>query len=396
MKKYIILLIIYLCTLKFFQIRTLANFTIYACLYSTLLYLIIVYVINKRNIQVKLHSEFSAKYQNIFLIYCFIPCIASVLFWNARISDLFFVVLPNLSLLIYYYLHINNYSEKEIINVLSLLAFSRIIITIIQQYTYPNIWFGAPLYNNDELIFDIRSGIIRYYLSLAFWFNVLLSFYYFNHLITKFSKKNMCFFLITIIGIYIDQSRTIMVLCVFIYLYIYMRKFRDMSKNSNITIIALAVIFIIYFNFFFNDLSEQTQEDLNEDYVRLLSYKTFLFDFWANPFAVIIGNGYPVPGVYTKTLEQFADLTVFREDVGIVGTLNQYGIGLCIAILLYLCKIIKKRRLVSDYLMAYSLFSLGYLFLYSPVHYDVQSNAFWGTYMFLVDLSFNKNKYIYE
>lgn len=393
MKKYIILLIIYLCTLKFFQIRTLSNFTIYACLYSTLLYLICAYVINKRKLQISLHSEFGVKYLNFFLICCFVPCIGSLLFWNARISDLFFVVLPNLSLLIYYYLHSNRYSEKVIINVLSLLAFSRIIITIIQQYTYPNIWFGAPLYNNDELLFDIRSGIIRYYLSLAFWFNVLLSFYYFNHLIKKFSKKYLFYFLITIIGIYIDQSRTMMVLCCLIYFYIYIRNIHDMSKYSNKIIIVIAFLCIIYFNFLFNDLFEQTQEDLNEAYVRLLSYKIFLFDFWANPLAIIIGNGYPVPGAYTRTLEQFADFTVFREDVGIVGALNQYGIGLCIAIILYLWKIIKKRQHISDYLVAYALFSFGYLFLYSPVHYDVQSNAFWGTYMFLVDLSFKNNKY---
>lgn len=394
MYKKLLLIAIYLCTLKFFQIRILDNYSIYACLYISIFILIFIFITKWSNVTKISISEFGGRYINVFLCYCFIPCLASIIFWNSGISSLFMSLYPFLSILIYFFLHIKKYKENEVISILFILAVSKTIITIIQQFTYPTIWFGSPLYNNEELIFDIRSGIIRYYLSLAFWLNVLLSFYFFSRFLKHYSNRNFLCLMITLIGIYIDQARTIMFLCGIVYLYIYIRNRNRLSKKSNLLFFFLLIFIICAYNIYFGELSDQTQNDLNSDYVRILSYKTFLFDFWVNPLAIIIGNGYPVPGIYANQLANYSEFTIFREDVGIIGTLNEYGIGLCIAVLGYLVKVYKNRFYISDYLVGYAIFSLGYIALYSPVQYDTQSNAFFGTFMFLVDLSYKKiNRY---
>lgn len=397
-KSFIFIVLAFLASLKFLDYRDISvNFTYYLT-YIAIAVIILTILKNIKKFNYILSNQMGGKFPLAFVILIITSSFSSYIYHGQNLTNTILAGTSYLTILVYYYLHIKNINPNQILKMIICIGLIKTGIQLIENYTYPTLWFGHGMYYDIGLEqFGSRNGILRLFLSLAFWLNVLGFFYYTEQYRANNKIKTMSLLMITAIGIYIDQSRTIMVSSVVVFIYTYFfsenRSKTGTSILATITIIGIGYIVYSNFSILFGELSKQTSEDLNKDYIRIYSYQFYLYDNWKGPFTVLFGNGIPSNSIYSKTLDaRSCSIGLFKADIGIVGTMNTYGILFVVVFLYYFYKVFRYRRYMDKYLFGYAIFSLLYLELYCPIHYDSQSNFFFALYMYLVDQSICKHR----
>lgn len=236
--------------------------------------------------------------------------------------------------LVYFLLHKSAIREQDLVNVLTAFAVVRTLIVIIQQFTYPDYAFTSRPGGLDALgdyqDIEIRSGLYRFAIEDTF-LSMFLVFYYFWKLTCRFNPYDLFFFLFGLVGVYLDQTRQLM-LSTILALALVMLFSRRIRRNWKIVLIVLVIlggIVAFFADRLFGELLMMTQGDLsNGQYIRTYAYTTYLLEFWGGPLSVIFGNG-PIGGVsaYGEEIQyMYENLRLFHSDVGIVGAANLYGI----------------------------------------------------------------------
>jgi hypothetical protein len=345
-----------------------------------------------------INKQFSGSFPILFIIFAFISAIPCYYYRGQNLFSSIRAVFPFTGIFIYYILHLGNVRTKEILRLLLIFALVRTFITLIQDVTYPDFWFGEATYGGEVVDFSIRSGLIRFFLSLAFWFNVIMLFYYTERYSMKKSVIYLLFIVFNAIGIYLDQSRMIIVASAVVFTYLLLsNKGKGIQFISNVFLL-FAIIYIITSNFslLFGSLQKLTTDDMNEDYIRILAFNEYFNNYWNGIYTILFGNGIPVgTSSYARSIQNLeTNLHLFRVDIGIVGTMNVYGVFFVSLFVYYLIKIYRFRKYIDKYLLGYALFTVLYLLLYCPINYDVQSNVFFAIYMYLVDKSIENNNFV--
>lgn len=233
--------------------------------------------------------------------------------------------------LLYYLLHKSQITEGELVKMLTVFAVVRILITVIQQFTYPEYLFTfRPEGLDTSGLFkgiERRSGIYRFCIEDTF-LSMFLVFYYFGKMSKSFRFPDLMLFLLGVLGVYIDQTRQLMLSTVLALLLVFLFSVRIKYKWLIVFVLAvLGSIVVLNFETLFGDLVLMTDRDLNDDNIRLLSYSTYLFEFWGGPLSVIFGNGPMGSSPYgQQLLYMYENLKLFHSDVGIVGAANLYGV----------------------------------------------------------------------
>lgn len=364
---------------------------------NVIVLLLIVYILTRK---ANYSSLPSSKYILSFMlvpILSFIPCFID------RGQDFitsFRAYLPSGIWILYFYLHEKKFDVQNVINIILIIAFVRIGITYIEQFTYPVYYFAnrtdVELENGLIKEVEIRSGFRRYLISDTF-FSMFAIFYYYQKIIDKDKKRvrSIILFAIACFGLYIDQSRQFLA-STFGSIAILTVLSSKSGIGGKVFFFSLIVALYAGYSFLFSELASQTSEDINEDNIRVASYAFYFWDYWESPLGVLFGNGIPGNSDYGDEIHRIeTTMHLYRTDIGIVGALNIGGICTILMFFLYYLKVVRKNWSYMD--MYQQLFLISALlntpFIF-PLTQGIHYKCFWAILIFIIDSTIKKNKYI--
>ena len=325
----------------------------------------------------------------------FIPCYFE---HGQAFTESFRVYLPDMILLLYFYMHRKKVSVKTLINILTIFAVARTSILIVEQFTYPNYLFAfrPETYNEYGILksIEVRSGIYRFYISDTYLSQFLI-FYYFQKLTEKYRLKNLLLFIFGLVGLYLDQSRQFMATTVFALVIISLLSSNFKHKKLAISLIILCGIIIYNFaDTLFGFLMSKTNDELNDDNIRYLSYYTYFSSFWGGPLSYLFGNGIAGNSAYGIEIQKLTlDYGLWRSDIGIVGFLNQFGyVSVLFFLLFYILFLRKNWKYIDVHLQMFFLASLLNLPLVVFFVNNTNWYVFWAFMMYILDESVVRNK----
>lgn len=242
--------------------------------------------------------------------------------------------------LFYYVLHCYNISSKVITKIIVYIAMIWVTILIVQIFTYPNVYFytKSMLLTGKEV--EIRNGIYRL-MTFRHNYAMLCAVLFF----IKYSiDKKISFLFISLyclVGLYIYSTRQYLTATI-LGIVLSVLFLRGKSKYFGIFVsIILIVAIAINFDVLFGETLTKTNDELNEDNLRFLSYTYFLFEFSTSPLAYFFGNGFAHDfSAFGKQITNLNELGLYQSDVGLVGTYSKYGIFYVICVLIIHFKII--------------------------------------------------------
>lgn len=284
---------------------------------------------------------------NSVLIFCLWPFITAVSCFignGQSISTSFIACIAHSILTIYFLCILFDINKKFIIRLFITLAILRTGLTIIQQFSYPDVWFSmrTGIWNEGtgQVNAEIRSGIYRFLIGDAYYLPLFMAFYSFAKILKGEYGKYIILFIVACVGLYLDQTRQVMASFV---ASLFIVPFLSNGSKYKYVVITSAVAVVIFANFsvLFGNLQEQTTNDMNESYIRLFAYSYY----WENMGGIIttlFGNGFTGSSAYGTKIMEMQQSGLWRVDIGIVGTMHLMGVLFVIAFLYYFWNIIKK------------------------------------------------------
>lgn len=322
------------------------NPTLYGQLSKIILFiLLLVYILNMNTIRSEVTLFKSFRYVVLFLILPLLCSISCYLEYGQSILTSINVSFGKFFLLVYFFLIYKKVNTDTIIRIIVFFAFIRTGLTLIEQLTYPNVLFASRMdgYNSEGVWreLEVRSGFYRFLIADAFYLPLFAAFVYFNKLMEKFSYTHLLIFLFFCFGLYMDQSRQILVSFAICLLF---SPFLSGQKKLNyIFIIAIfAFLLFIFANVLFSDLVDSTREDVNEDNIRLFSY-AYYWDNRGGFITQLFGNGFTGgTGTYANIITDAESAGLWRVDIGIIGALHKLGWVFILTFVLYYYRVIFK------------------------------------------------------
>lgn len=326
-----------------------------------------------------------------FMLLPFLSIVPAALIHGQNIGESFYGTKFNLLYLEFFLLYIINIKETDILKIILYLGVGWCMIEIIQQFTYPQIWFATRIGENNSI--EIRNGIYRFNI-IGREFGLLMLFYAFVKYLQTHKTIYILGILIGLIGIYLLATRQIMVATAFSLLYGFC-----LSKKINlVSAIGIGfIILLIYLNAdrLFGEYIEKTSEQLSDTNIRLLSYEYYgLSQNGGNLFQILLGNGCPGRNsqyaIEIKKLEEAYGL--FRADIGIVGMYSQYGLFYIINILAFFIYCFKMRKYIDLYLKMFIIFMITTSIMLWHFSFSFERISIMCLILFLIDKSISQNK----
>lgn len=399
-KGLLIVLFVFLVTLNFFSYRDL-NITFMGQMIQLLSCSMFIYALTHFSQIRKTSNQYSSL--NYVICFCLYPLLTSIvcyIYHEQSFMLSFQTLLAHWFLLIYFFLVINKISSKSIVNLIIVFAIIRTGLTLIEQFTYPNVPFAFRMSGFDDnfgkyMDVEIRSGFYRYLISDAYFLPLFAVFYSFMQLVKEISWKFLLIFLISILGIYMDQTRQIifsMIICLCLY------PFLNLNRRQIKYIFILGIIgIVIYSNMdlLFGETISKTQNEVSDDNIRVLSY-AYYFSNTGDFITSLLGNGLAsTKSSYGQEIAKLENWGYFRCDIGIVGALHMLGyVFILLFILYYVFVILRNWKKIDAYLRLYLLSILVNIPLIFPLYNATLPcfECFMGILFYLVDRSILQKK----
>lgn len=337
---------------------------------------------------------------NVVLIFIACPCVSalmSILFRNQTLLQAYLAVFNTLTPVFCYFIFLRlRPNPRDIMTVVLVCSILWTLIEVVQQFSYPMYWFATrnEMGTLNATALERRNGIWRFMIEP--WFVGTLSSIYSlcNYFQNKQSKKWLFFSLISLVGVYLYQTRVVLgaLVAVLIICYFLETKSRNIMRS---VVLAIIVVFLIVenFDFLFGEMLENTanQFDNNENDIRTLGLALWGVEYFPNDLCRIFGNGYPYySSSYGLEIERFARMGFFRVDVGLVGDYNMYGALYIVVVVLTYCKLFKFRKYIDNYALYAFLAVLVGSFIMPP--FSAGSQIFLILTLFYVcDYNINEN-----
>lgn len=300
--------------------------------------------------------------------------------------------------IIYFLLHKYKVSEATILKVFLCLALALATIQIIQQFTYPNAPFGTMspetmVEKQATEAAEQRNGLWRFRMHQNGYYTVPILFAMWVWARKKVSPKMAVCIALLMASIYLTLTRQVMFACI---LTIFCSMFMG-QKKINFAALSLGLIFIgvLYVNYdaLFSKLAQQTQDDSNEDNVRLLAASLLWGESLKTPFTFLLGYGVAdansAYGIHMYKLSTF--LGVFTTDVGFVGQIFERGfIYVCVCYCMFAKVFFKFKRSIPTYVRMFVMFASMMSVMIFPCITPAQ-NIVWVMLLYVCDLHINKS-----
>lgn len=300
--------------------------------------------------------------------------------------------------IIYFLLHKNQVREATVLKAFFCLAIVIVSIQIFQQFSYPDASFGvmSPETMAEKQATEAaeqRNGLWRFRMHQNGYYTAPILFAMWIWIRQKASPKLMCFVALFFASIYLTLTRQVMFACI---LTIFCSVFLGQKKvNLAALLLGLLLIGVLYVNYdaLFSKLAQQTQDDSNDDNIRLLAASMLWDESLRTPFTFLFGYGVPDAssqyGIHMYKLSSM--LGVFTTDVGFIGQIFERGfVYVCICYYMLYKLFFKLKKSIPTYVRMFVLYTGVMSVMIFPCITPAQ-NIVWVMLLYVCDLHINKS-----
>lgn len=294
--------------------------------------------------------------------------------------------------MLYFLLHIYQVDRDRLIKVMLFIGFTWIILTVVQQFTYPIAFFYT---RTDEPNADFfRAGLFRFMID-PYQYGLFFTMYFLWRYLQERKWQFALLFLMGVVGFYYYSTRQLM-LGVVLWSAISILMQKGKLKYFTLGIAAIATTLLLVFsNDVLTDLIDMTVDQLNDkDDIRLLAGNFFLNDYWPNKICLVFGNGMEhLNSTYGNEIIFLANyFGYYKGDVGIIGAMNTYGLLYALVLVGYLvhaCFV--PVRYEDGYLKVVIFFTLSLLIITEQFSYP-SAVPFYCCLFYLIEKSYSNRK----
>lgn len=340
-------------------------------------------------------------FRKLVLILLWVPFVSilnSWLIYSQSPSSSFLLMASQSTWVIYFLLHKYKVQEQTILKVFFYIALFLVGIQIVQQFTYPNAPFGtmsqeAMIEKHAMEAAEQRNGLWRFRMHQNGYYTAPILFALWIRIRKKANPKLAVFVALFLASIYLTLTRQVMFASILvIFCSIFMGQ-----KKINFTALFLGLVFIaglyVYYDVLFSKLAQQTQEDSNEDNVRLLAASILWNESLRTPFTFLFGYGLPdstsAYGVHMYKLSNF--LGIYTSDVGFIGQIFERGfIYVCVCYYMFYKLFFKLKKVIPTYIRMFVMFAGVMSVMIFPCISPAQ-NIVWVMLLYICDLHMNNS-----
>lgn len=338
-------------------------------------------------------------FRGLVLLLIWVPFLSFFNSWSIYSqspSRSFVLLLSQSTWIIYFLLHKYKIQEKTILKVFFLIALFLVGIQIVQQFTYPNAPFGTM--SPDVMIekkaveaAEQRNGLWRFRMHQNGYYTAPILFAMWVWVRNQVNPKLVVFIGLMLASIYLTLTRQVMFACI---LTIFCSMFMG-QKKINVAALLFGLAFIAglyaYYDVLFSKLAEQTQEDSNEDNVRLLAASLLWGESIQTPFTFLFGYGLPDAasqyGIHMYKLRTF--FGIYTTDVGFVGQIFERGfIYVCVCYYMLGKLFFTMKRKIPLYVRMFVMYTGVMSIMIFPCITPAQ-NIVWVLLLYVCDLHLN-------
>lgn len=346
------------------------------------------------------------RFKGLICFLAFYPLVSiftSAEMYGQGVSESIKAVLPNFVWLIYFLLHKTNVSEQAIIKAFSIFALIVVGLQVVQQFTYPVADFGV---DTPEIMHALgrsekagmRNGIYRFWVNQNGYVTMVVLLFFLFKLKEQFSITTFLFVVLMLVSVYLTLTRQVMASAGLIVVLALLKFETRKDLIKAFFFLSLLALGGYYFSdVLFGELSEQTQDEANEDNIRVFSYLFYWEKITENAVTFILGNGMAGNvGPFKKLMDlwQF-DYGYWPVDIGVVGFWFHYGLiyimGFFYANYLLL---LRYRRDAPAYLSLTVLFTFLMSIMAFP-YWGQFTYFFWPFVFYLYDLHLDHSNLVY-
>ena len=334
-KKLIIVLII-LCSLLFYDFKLLGKFSKILELAGIGLMLVtsIFYAVYDNSFRFK--HNFSLPILIILLSLPFSMYVAN-LFHNQSIGVSLYSQRSIYYYLLYFVLHQLKIKPKEFERIFFFLAIVYIALYLLQYFLFPTIIFNASVFKDRGTLRMFLYGLS--YMMIAYFFALQV-------LLRQNQLKYIIFLMIALTIIIMIGSRMLLfsVAAVTLFNLIIEKRIKSKLAIYGLVLTGMVLLFLAFQNVF-EELISVTRETREEgmENIRVKAARYFLSRFFPNTFAYIFGNG--ATGAHSEYSAIVGFMSkkygYFLSDIGIIGNYINYGVFFVIGVLGILYKSLK-------------------------------------------------------
>lgn len=339
----------------------------------------------------------SCRFKGLICFFAFYPLVSiftSSEMYEQDVSVSIKAVSVNFVWLTYFFLHKIKLSEYTIIKSFAIFSLIILGLQVIQQFTFPVADFGV--YSQEvvqalgrEEKADFRNGLYRFWVNQGSYLTIVVLLFFLIKIENRFSIAKLLFVLLMSVSIYLSLTRQVMASAIFVVV-LALLNYRTREELTKSLVIICALIFVGYFfsDALFAELSEKTQDEANEDNVRIFAYVFYWDKITENTMTFLFGNGMPgSSGPFKKLIDlwQF-DYGYWPVDIGVVGFWFHYGLVYILAFFyanfLFL---VRYRKVVPKYLSLTVLFTFLMSIMAFP-YWGLFCYFYWPFIFYLYDL----------
>lgn len=321
-----------------------------------------------------------------FMVFRFLSAIPAYLFHGQEMLYTLAVERTALFWLFYFLLHRIKVGPTVILKIVIFVGLAWAVLTIIQQLTYPFYLF-ASREDKETGGISYRAGVYRYMIR-GLQYGVLSGFFYLIYFLNVRRLKIFLIYSLFFLGIFFHSARQFIASFMLssVLLTLYLRG--NVKKIAIFSFVLIGITFFLFFDALFAGYIRQSQEDLNDENIRLLAFNFFSYEYFPHWLCNILGNGKPYTGsAYGKEYFDYiiGSLSLYREDVGIFGTYNQYGLLYALVVILGFIKVLLiKVRQQHLFVKLFAVYALTLLPL-SEYSYNSGIIPFFCLFFYLID-----------
>lgn len=233
--------------------------------------------------------------------------------------------------LVYFVAYSTRFTKEDLLKFMVFVGVVWAVLTIGQQFTFPRVYFFSRADFENEVPFELRSGVYRFMVQGAY-FGLPVSYYALNQYFNTRKLRFLGLLALMLIGVYCTATRQMMAVNLASLACLYLAYLWMQGRRIQLKILAFIAVPIAILLFFgesiFGQLLEKTSEEATTDNIRLKSLKFFLFDYWPHWSNFFLGNGVPhyysEKGAFIRMMAE--EHGYYASDVGLVGILHYKGI----------------------------------------------------------------------
>lgn len=327
----------------------------------------------------------------LLAFYPFLSVIYSFIEYGQPIMDGIRGTIPWLLWLSYFFFHHVKISEGSFLKAILYIAFFIASVQIIQQFTYPDILFNVPVEdesNPDDELVSSRNGIWRFRLGDVGYFAALVLFYVWEKVRQRFSGIVFIILSLMTISLYLTLTRQIIFSTIVTIIASFYLARERLRKWRTILIIALLAIIYLNYETLFAELGKMTEEETNEDYIRILSGQYFFTETFSSVQAAILGHGVAVSGAFSVMVKNLQENWHFyASDVGFIGQMWKFGVPyVIICFYLLFSLFFTWRHYIPTYIRLFVLFTTIMSIMIFPMAIGFQF-VLWSFLLYICDMN---------